>query len=93
MEVGGRVQVSLGFVLQNSPKPVLIFWSSIPYILCILFVYTLLTCVSYYDLRVLTMSVIGFKKNWMWGGWVGGWVDGVNSIQCYFGMLLTLQSP
>ena len=35
---------------QNSSKPVLIFWSSIP---CMLSVYTLLKVVSYYDLSVL----------------------------------------
>ena len=40
---------------QNIPKPVLIFWS-------ILFVYTLLHGVSYYDLSVLSMSVMGFPK-------------------------------
>ena len=67
MKVGGWVQVSLGFFFfkssQNSPKPVVIFWSSIP---CILSVHTLLKVVGYYDLRVLYMSVIGFKKkNWM----------------------------
>ena len=37
--------------------------------MCILFVYTLLKVVSYYDLSVLSMSVMGFpKKVWM-GGW------------------------
>ena len=40
---GGWVQVSLGIFVcgkssQNSPKPVLIFWSSIPYV-CILFIH------------------------------------------------------
>ena len=41
MEVGGWVQVSLGiFVVvgkssQNSSKPVLIFWSSIPCVFCL----------------------------------------------------------
>ena len=43
---------------------------------------TLLKVVSYYDLCVLSMSVMGFqKKVWMGGGWVGG----VSSIQVYFG--------
>ena len=39
--------------------------------MCILFVYrtTLLKIVSYYYLSVLSMSVMGFQKNWM--GWVG----------------------
>ena len=42
--------------------------------MCILSVYTLLKVVNYYNLGVLTMSVIGFQKNeevWMWSGWVG----------------------
>ena len=38
--------------------------------MCILFVYTLLKVVSYYDLSVLSMSVLGFqKKKFGWGGW------------------------
>ena len=42
--------------------------------MCILYVYTLLKVVSYYDLSVLSMSVMGFqKKVWMWG-WGCGWV-------------------
>ena len=55
MEVGGWVQVSLRiYVLfvkssKNSPKPVLIFWSSIPCVFCL---YTLLKVVGYYDLSV-----------------------------------------
>ena len=55
---------------QNSPKPVLIFWSSIPCVFCL---YTLLKVVGYYDLSVLSVYVSdGFpiKKNWMGGGWV-----------------------
>ena len=39
--------------------------------MCILFVYTLLKVVSYYDLSVLSMSVVFPKKVWMGGGWVG----------------------
>ena len=49
--------------------------------------------VSYYDLSVLSMSVMGFQKKSLDGG---GWVGGVTSIQFYFGFLelfLTLQSP
>ena len=64
----------------------LIFWSSIP---CVVFL--LLKVVSYYDLSVLSMSVMGFQKK-VWMGWVGV----VSSIQFYFGFLesvLTLQSP
>ena len=71
MEVGGWVQVSIGFFLNN-PKiaqyeySVLIFWSSISYIL---FAYTLLKVVSYsyYDLSVLFMSVMGFQKKKKFG--------------------------
>ena len=39
--------------------------------MCILSVYTLLKVVNYYDLSVLSMSVIGFQKKIGWGGWVG----------------------
>ena len=38
--------------------------------MCILFAYTLLKVVSYYDLSVLSMSLMGFQKVWMR---VGGW--------------------
>ena len=41
---------------KKSPKRMLIFRSSIP---C---VYTLLEVVGYYDLSVLSMSVMSFKK-------------------------------
>ena len=54
--------------------------------MCILFVYTLLKVVSNYDLSVLSMSVMGSQKK-VW------WVDGVSSIQFYFGMFLPLRSP
>ena len=53
MEVGGWVQVSLRiFLWKISPKPVHIFWSSIP---CVFYLYTLLKVVGYYDLSVLSM--------------------------------------
>ena len=66
---------------QNSPKPVLIFWSSIP---CVFFVYTLIKVVSYYDLSVLSMSVMGFqKKKFGWG--VGGWGELYPSLFWIFG--------
>ena len=48
---------------QNSPKSVLIFWSSIP---CVL--YTLIKVVCYYDLSVLSMSVMSFQKKSLVGG-------------------------
>ena len=70
MEVGGWVQVSLGICLfgkssRNSSKPVLIFWSSIQCVFC-LYMYTLLKVVNYYDLSVLSMSVMGFQKKFGW---------------------------
>ena len=76
--MGGWLQVSLGILIvvgkssKNSPKPVLIFWSSIPSVFCLH--YTLLKVVSYFDLSVLSVSVMGFQKN----GWgcVGVWVCG-----------------
>ena len=51
--------------------------------MCIVFIYQLLKVVSYYDLSVLSMSVMGSKKKSLDGEWVGG----VNSIQVYFGFL------
>ena len=40
--------------------------------MCILSVYALLKVFGYYDLRVLSMSVMGFQKNvWMEGGRMG----------------------
>ena len=52
--------------------------------MCILSVNTLLNVVGYYDLSVLSMSVMGFQKN---KSLDGGWVGGVSSIQVYFGFL------
>ena len=49
----------IGKSSQNSPSLVLIFGK---YTMCILFVYALLKVVAYYDLRVLSMSVMGFPK-------------------------------
>ena len=40
--------------------------------MCILFVYTFLKVVIYYDLSVLSMSVMGFQKNVCIERWVGG---------------------
>ena len=62
-------------IVRNGPKPVLIFWCSIPCVFC-----TLLKVVGYYDLSVLSMSVIGFQNKTLDGGWVGG----VISIQVFF---------
>ena len=66
MEVGGWVQVSHRFLCGkssiNSPKPVMIFRSSIPCVLCLYRAYTMLKVVSYYELTVLSMSVMDFQK-------------------------------
>ena len=59
------------FFGENRPKIVLIFWSSRSYTMCILSVHTLLKVVGYYDLGVLSVSVMGFQKKKF--GWrVGG---------------------
>ena len=69
---------------QNSPKPVLIFCST----MCILSVYTLLKVVGYYDLSVLSMSVMGFQKHQIgWG------VGGLSNSFLDFPIFLTLQNP
>ena len=60
--------------------------------MCILSVYTLLKVVGYYDLSVLSMSVMDFQKKKF--GWrVGGWGDLYSSFFGIFGIVLTLQSP
>ena len=53
--------------------------------MCILFVYTLLKVVSYYDLSVLSMSVMGFHKK--------VWIGGFELYPVLFWIFLTLQSP
>ena len=61
--------------------------------MCILSVYTLLKVVGYYDLSVLSKSVMVFQKKFGWG--VGAYLGGVSSIQICFGIfeiVLTLQS-
>ena len=55
----------LGKLSQNSPKPV-IFLSSIPCVFCLYIAKSF----GYYDLSVLSISVMGFQKK-IW--WVGGW--------------------
>ena len=58
-------------IFKNSPKPVLIFWSRGglvgPYTMCIMSVYRLLEVAGYYDLSVVSMSVMGLKKIGFWG--------------------------
>ena len=55
--------------------------------MCILFVYTLLEVVTYYDLSVLSMSVMGFQKKVCIAG---GWGELNPNL---FWIFLTLQSP
>ena len=47
--------------------------------MCILSLHALLKVVGHYDLSVLSMSVMGFQKNSLDGGWAGG----VSSIQFF----------
>ena len=86
MEVGGWVQVSLGiFLFENRSKIAITSDILEYYTMCILSVHTLQKVVVYYDLSVLSMSVMGFQKEIGW--WVGGWVGGVSSIQFFWGFL------
>ena len=56
--------------------------------MCILSVYTMLKLVGYYDLSVLSMSVMGFQqKKFGWGRWVGC------DLSKLFLSFLTLKSP
>ena len=55
-------------------------------------IYRLLKVVGYYDLSVLSMSVMGFKKK-VWMGWVGGMSSRPIQLFGIFGIVLTLQSP
>ena len=90
IEVGGWAQASLGFFLENHPKTPLyqsIFWSSIPYVFCL---YTLLKVVSYYDLSVLSMSVMGFQKNFGWEGW---WMSTIQVFFLIFGIFFNFAKP
>ena len=58
---------------QNCLKLVLIFWDSLPRVLCLHIVYfvcihcTLLKVVGRYDSSVLPMSVMGFQNVWIGG--------------------------
>ena len=52
--------------------------------MCILSLYTLLKVVGYFDLSVLSMSVMGLKQKKLDGG---GWV-----LSNCFGVFFTLQS-
>ena len=59
--------------------------------MCILSRSILLKVVGYYDLSVLSMSVIGFPKKSSDG--VGGWGELYPIFFGIFGIFLTLQSP
>ena len=71
-------KIIIGKSAQSSPITVgpTVFWG---YATCILFVY-IKSC-SHCNLSVLSMSVMGFKKQSLDGG---GWVGGVCSIQFCF---------
>ena len=78
----GALQRNLRIFFFNHPEIaldqyLLIFWSSIQYVFCLY--NTLLKVVSYYDLSVFSMPMIGFQKK------IGGSVGGVSSTQVYFG--------
>ena len=70
------------FFLENHPKIALSQYRYFGVVYHIYSVYTLLKVVSYYDLSVLPMSVMGFQNEEVWMG--GGWVGGVSSIQVFF---------
>ena len=65
-----RIFLFLGKSSRNSPKPVLIFWSSIPCVFCL---YTLLKIVGYYDFECSVHVSDGLQKKevWIGGGWAG----------------------
>ena len=54
--------------------------------MCILSVFTLIKVVGYYDLSVLSMSVMGFQKKF-------GWRMGFQFFLGFFEFFLTLQAP
>ena len=66
----GRCRCYSEFVLENRPKIALnqYWYFGVVYnnTMCIL-----LKVVGYYDMSVLTTSVMGFQKKCGWGGWVG----------------------
>ena len=76
MEMGLTRNFFFGKSSQNSLS---IFWSSIYHIFCL---YILLKVVSYYDLSVLSKSVMVSKKKFGWG--VGGWGELYPSFFFYF---------
>ena len=76
MEVGGWVQVSLWiFFLENHPKIALNqyrYFGVVYHMYSVCIYCTLLKVVNYYDLSVLSKSVMVSKKKYgWWGGGVG----------------------
>ena len=65
--------------------------------MCILSVHTLLKVVGYYDLSVLSMSVMGVHKiKFVWGGWVGvvgGWGELYPSFYLEFWNFVNFAKP
>ena len=96
MEVGGWVQVSLGIFFgkasQSSSKPDysadILEYSSIQCVFCL---YALLNLVSYYDLSVLSMSVMGFQKEKSLDG--GGCGELYPSLFWIFGFFFNFSKP
>ena len=88
-EITIEVQVSLGiFFVENLPKIAL---NQYTYFGVVYHMYSVCIYIvkSYYDLSVLSMSVIGFQKKFGWGGWLGG----VSSIQVFFGIFFNFAKP
>ena len=59
--------------------------------MCILSVHTLLKVVGYYDLSVLSMSVMGFQKKFRWG--MSGWGELYPIFVWIFGICLNFAKP
>ena len=92
--MGGWVQVSLGIFLcgkssQNSSKPVLIFWSTA----VVYNVYSVYIVNNYYDLSVLSMSVMGIPKKIWTGGGVSSTVMGQSSFILEFWNFFNFTKP
>ena len=69
---------------QNSPKWILIFWSSIPCVFCLYFAILLVIMIWVFCPSQRWVS----KKKFEWG-----WVERYPSFFWIFGIFLTLQSP
>ena len=82
---GSRPHLDFCFCFGKSSQIALnqYYYFGVVHIFCL---YTLLKAVSYSELSVLSMSVMGFQKN-VDGGHLTGWVGVVSSIEVYFGFL------